>query len=522
MPTVAPVRSGALAFAVALLAACTTLPPQVPRQASYAIPDGSQTTLGRIANRSMHGALPIYSGFRLLPYGPFALQARLALAARAEKSLDVQYYLLQNDATGRVFLRALRDAAVRGVRVRLLLDDFYTAGEDDLLAEFASYPNVEVRLYNPFSAGRDALTTRLLFSIGDFWRIDHRMHNKLFVADNVMSISGGRNIADPYFTLADTASNFVDLDIFAAGPVVKQLSGQFDRYWNDTYAYPLDAIVPLPTESDLAQAKFERDTQPDASTGPLPDTDALGHGPLQVELAKGELALHWASASAHADSPDKAAGINDKTLAGTVTRSIEDAITQARSEIIIASPYLVPGKRGMRLIAEARARGVRVVLITNSLAATDEPIVEIGYRRFRKKLLEQGVEIYELSPTLSTERADIEDFRSALGRLHAKVWVIDHRRLFVGSMNLDARSAHINTETGIIVNSPELAGEVIQLLGDDLKTSAYEVRLGPQHQVQWVTHINGRETVYDTEPGVALSLQLELLLLSPLAPEELM
>ena len=522
MPWIRSFHAGVCALAIVFFAGCTTLPPQVPRQASYAIGDGSTTTLGQIASRSAQGAAPGLSGFRLLPYGPFALQARLALAARAEKSLDVQYYLLQKDATGRMFLRALRDAAVRGVRVRLLLDDFYTAGEDDLLAEFASYPNVEVRLYNPFGAGRAALSTRLLLSIGAFWRIDHRMHNKLFVVDNVMSISGGRNIADPYFTLADNASNFVDLDIFSAGPIVKKLSAQFDHYWNDAYAYPLSALVSLPTEPDLAQARFEQDTEPAPNAKTLPDTDVLGHDSLETGLGKGQLSLTWAHATAYADSPEKAAGINDKTLSGTVTRSIEDAITHARSEVIIATPYLVPGKRGMRLIAQARARGVRVILITNSLAATDEPIVEIGYRHFRKPLLEQGVEIYELSPTLSTRRADIEDFRSALGRLHAKVWVIDQRRVFVGSMNLDARSAHINTETGIIVDSPELAAQVVQLLHTDLKSSAYQVRLGPNHHLQWVTYVKGHETVHNNEPGVSPTLQLELLLLSPLAPEELM
>ncbi|MGA2550638.1 MAG: phospholipase D family protein [Burkholderiaceae bacterium] len=499
------------------LGACGTLP-VVERQASKAIP-GDSTALGKAASTALDDSGQ--SGFRLLPNGGFALDARLVLANQAQQTLDAQYYLVQDDVTGREFLRGLRDAALRGVRVRLLLDDLYTAGEDELLSDLSATPNVQVRLYNPFTAGRAALWSRLLLSIGDFDRINHRMHNKLFIADDSIAISGGRNIADAYFARAENSDNFVDLDILSAGPVVQRLSEVFDRYWNDANVIPLEAIVGRTEPQKDAQARFDQLTAPQAQPQPLAHADLLGYGRLADELSQGRLKLQIAPARVLADSPEKADGQNDHSLDGTVVRTVEDAITQARSEIVIASPYVVPGKLGMRKIREARARGVHVVIITNSLAATDEPIVQIGYAHYRKEMLEMGVEIHELSPTLATQRAHLADFRSILGRLHAKIWVIDQSRVFVGSMNLDRRSAHLNTETGLIIESPPLAAEIARLLRNDLLQSAYRVELVDGH-IQWSGFEQGKEVHYSDEPGVSAALKLELELISPLAPDSLM
>lgn len=499
---------------------CSTTLPDFPRTPSHAL-SSSGTQLAALAAHSIDQGDE--SGFRLLPYGAFALDARLVLADTAQRSIDAQYYLIANDSTGHQFLRALSDAARRGVRVRLLVDDFFTSDEDSLLTDLATVPNVQVRLYNPFTAGRQALATRILFSLGDFWQLDHRMHNKLYIADGAMAISGGRNIADAYFTRAQNDDNFVDLDVLSAGPVVTRLERIFDAYWNDTYSVPIEDVMKLPQDVAAAQAQFEEKTRPQSSATPKPDEkDALGYQRLSTELKTGHLALHLAPAIVLADPPSKPDGVDDDSLQGTVTHSVEDALKQAQSEVIIASPYVVPGPSGMQSIRAARARGVHVVVITNSLAATDEPIVQVGYAHYRREMLQAGVEIFELSTTLATRRADLDDFRSVLGRLHAKTWVIDRKRVFIGSMNLDERSAHINTEMGLLIASPDLSAEVIKLLQNDLVKNSYQVRLDSSGHLEWVSHQDHQDVVLHSEPDVGLRLKLELLLLAPLAPEKLL
>ena len=222
------------------LSACGTLPTQVDRPYSSAQQPSADSPLVRIAQDS--SPAPTMTGFRLMPLGFYSLDARIQLARRARHSLDVQYYLIQDDRTGRLFMRNLRDAALRGVRVRLLVDDLYTAGADPMFLGLAAFPNVEVRLFNPFCCARQSIVSKYVASIGEFNRLNHRMHNKLFVADGVVAVMGGRNIADEYFARSATA-NFVDMDVFMVGPVVRQLASIFDVYWNSPQAYPVEAIL---------------------------------------------------------------------------------------------------------------------------------------------------------------------------------------------------------------------------------------------------------------------------------------
>lgn len=502
------------------LSGCASLPDHVARVPSKA-EDGSGTALGDIVNHVLPGdPLLTVSGFRLLPTGNFALDARLALAARAERTLDVQYYLIANDGTGKQFFAALRDAAKRGVRIRLLVDDLYTVGEDALLLGLASYPNVEIRLFNPIPVGRVSITTRLLLSMGELARVNRRMHNKLFIADNSMSISGGRNIADEYFTRAGTNS-FVDLDVLSVGPVVTTLSSVFDVYWNSDVVYPLESIVTPPTDRAAARHAFDENVKSAAAPVPLAKTDTLDHRPVSDDLARNDMELHQAIADVLADSPQKAAGLNSDTIQGTVTWQIDDAIADARSEILIVSPYLVPGQRAMREIRDAILRGVKVTVVTNSLAASDVPLVYVGYRRDRLKLLEIGVKIYELSEAVVSEHVKLGDFRSQLGHLHAKAVMIDGRRVFVGSMNMDGRSAHENTETGLILESQTFAAEVKALVDRDIIEGSYEVRLKDDHPI-WLTTIGSREVVLTEEPEVSAFEKIYLDMLAPFAPEVLL
>jgi phosphatidylserine/phosphatidylglycerophosphate/cardiolipin synthase-like enzyme len=502
------------------LAGCASLPTHVDRVPSQA-KDGSGTALGAIVNRVLPGdPLLTVSGFRLLPTGAYALDARMALAERAERTLDVQYYLIANDSTGKQFLAALRDAAKRGVRVRLLLDDFYTAGEDGFLSGLADYPNVEIRLFNPLPAGRGMMATRILSSLGDLPRINRRMHNKLFIADNRISISGGRNIADGYFTHSGTDS-FLDLDLLSAGPVVKTLSAVFDTYWNSDVVYPFKSIVEPPADHAAARAAFDTDVADAATPAPLASTDALGHRPVSSDLQSGDMELHQAIAQVLADPPQKAMGLDADTIQGTVSWHVDDAFGAAKSELLIVSPYFVPGKLGMREIRDAVARGVKVTVVTNSLAATDVPLVYVGYRRDRLELLKLGVKIYELSEAEVSEHVRLGDFRSQLGHLHIKTVVIDGHLVFVGSMNMDERSAHENTETGVILESQTFASEVKNLIDGHITARSYEVRLQDGHLI-WVINTEGQEKVLTDEPDVSMFEKIYLDVLAPFAPEKLL
>lgn len=516
---------GAVLVAVLLfaLSGCGSLP-QVNRTAKHvdAIPLSTSTTLGRIADS--YRPAPDQSGFRLMPLGKFSLDTRVQLARRAEVSLDVQYYHLENDESGRWLLRALRDAAQRGVRVRLLIDDYYTSGVDELFLSLAAHPNVEVRLFNPFCCARSqGQLTRFVASIGDIKRVNHRMHNKLFVADGAMAVIGGRNVANEYFLRNNMGQNFIDVDAFVVGWVVPPLQGLFDRYWNADAVYPLEAFARTAlTPAELRQ-KFEEWTGPELTPPPpaLPRTDILGYGPIAEDLDSGRLGLIWGEAYVFADHPDKpfdgeTGGEIEET---SVTYNFFEALRKAQKEVVISSPYLVPGKEGMALFTDLRSRGVAVTAMTNSLGATDEPLVHIGYTAYRDSMLALGVDLYEVSGSRVKRNRRDNLFGASLGRLHAKLAVVDRKVLFVGSMNLDPRSATINTELGAVINSPKLAREMIRIIDIDRLQSAYRLRLSANGQwCEWLGIEDGQEVVLTEEPDSSLWLRIKLMLLRPLVP----
>ena len=521
------IRAWLLVLGALLLGGCAGLPPRPALPASHAINEVADTRLARILDTATPPPQRGMSGFRLLPVGETAFNARIALARRAEKSIDVQYYLIQNDDIGRQFLRELRDAAVRGVRVRLLVDDLYAGGEDELFAGLAAYPNVELRVFNPLPVRAGGFKTRLLFSLHQFDRINHRMHNKLFIADNSFAVSGGRNIANEYF-MRSAAANFIDLDVLSSGPVVRELSDAFDRYWNSEQVFPIASMVSasLAMESgDALRARFDalvRDAPPQLIE---PERDVLGHLPVAQQLDSGTLSQTFAPVRVFADTPDKVAGVNSTNVDQTVTAQTLALFATARESVEIVSPYFIPGPKGVAMMQHATASGGQVVLVTNSIGATDEPLVHDRYTRYRLAMLQAGVRIYELSPTLSSRSGRLGNFGRSTGRLHAKAAVIDQRLLFIGSMNLDARSARANTEIGLVIESPELieaaSGTLFRRL---LASGAYELRLAPDRQhIEWIeTREDGTSVVHAQEPDHAWLLRLKLWLLAPLVGEELL
>lgn len=515
--------AAALAFA-GVLVGCSTLP-AVDRGAiaSEAIPLSTETTLGRIAQGSQPA--PELSGFRLMPLGLFSLDTRVQLAKRAEVSLDVQYYHFADDETGRWLLRALRDAAERGVRVRLLLDDLYTGGQDTYWLAFAAHKNVEVRLFNPFARARGrGQAGRFLAGLDEWGRINHRMHNKLFIADGAMAVIGGRNVANEYY-LRGAAENFVDVDAFTVGWIVPPLQYHFDRYWNSAAVYPLTAVASSSLSPETLRERFERETGPATTPPPaeLPSNDILGYGPIADDLDGGRLGLTWGEAIVFADHPDKPfdGSVGGEPLDTSVTYNLFEVIRQAKKEVVLSSPYFVPGEYSLQMLRDLRAKSVSVSVMTNSLAATDEPLVHIGYAAHREEMLQMGVELYELS----TSRVKNNDrpflFGKSLGRLHAKLAVIDRAGLFIGSMNLDPRSASINTELGAVVFSPQLAKELLRVIDVDRLYSSYRVRLKAGGRgLEWISNDGDKEVILSEEPDSTPWLRIKSWLLAPFVPVE--
>ena len=520
----------AAAGLIALTQGCASLPPPpTDLEVTSAIPASTGTVLGRHAARDVAAAGDSGgSGFRPLPISTFSMDARLTLARNAQQSLDLQYYLLQNDVTGHKLLRAVRDASQRGVRVRVLVDDLYTDQSDRMLLALAAYPNVQVRLFNPFPAGRDFSATRWAFSLMDFARVNHRMHNKMFIADGAFAVAGGRNIANEYF-FHDQSANFIDFDLLVAGDAVPRMQTIFDTYWNSPRVYPLHSIEVSREAPQALQEAFEQLTADADSAYPTPpanEPDVLGYLPLSADLQRqAPLEMLYGRADVFADSPEKVTGRSETgTDSTTVTSRVLTAMGEARSEVVLCSPYFVPGKAGMAKLSDMRSAGVRVSLLTNSLAANDEPFASAAYARYRAPMLKLGIGIDEVSSKeLARNGRAAMALRGSIGRSHAKLLVLDRRISFVGSMNMDLRSSRENTEVGLLIDSPALARSILLLIEDVRSVGTYHLRLAdPGEGLQWVSTQQGIEEVHDSEPEVETGTRVKTLLLSPLVSEGLL
>ena len=478
-----------------LMASCASLPPLEGRTATTALADTAGTRLGRAVAADV-AANPGKTGIHALPEGHAAFAARVVLAAAAEKSIDAQYYIWHGDQVGYLLFEALWQAAERGVRVRLLLDDLNTGGLDPTIAALDAHPNIEVRLYNPL-VQRGA---RALNFLTDFTRVNRRMHNKSFTVDNQVSVVGGRNIANEYFG-AGSGVVYADLDVIAVGAAVREVSKEFDLYWNSPSAYPAASFVDT---SGLDGADLEARF---ASTRADPESVAFLEAARTTSLVRDllgrQLALEWTLAEAVYDDPAKTL---DTTARTDVLLFPELVRTIGRPEksFDLVSPYFVPGDEGTAGLVALAGKGVNVRVLTNSLASSEANVVFAGYAKRREDLLRAGIQLYEMKTTAAPEEREkkVKFGSSSSAALHAKTFAVDRRRVFVGSFNFDPRSARLNTEMGLVIDSPMLAQQLAERFDTAAPLVAYEVRLGPDgRSLEWIERTAAGETRYDTEPG---------------------
>ncbi|OJA71737.1 phospholipase [Burkholderia ubonensis] len=499
-------RALAVCALLSLVAACATHPSAttLERTVSHALPADAATPL-RDALAAPVAARPGESGFRLLADGAAALQMRIALARAATRTLDMQYYIATEDTTGKLLLGAALYAADRGVRVRMLVDDLNFRDIDRVMAALNTHPNIEIRVFNPFGASqRDVMQRTAVF----FTRIDRftrRMHNKAMIADNQVAIVGGRNLGDEYFSASPTLQ-FRDLDVLAAGPVTHDISASFDAYWASGSSYPLRVLnhqtfdpKELDAMRDELRAHWRENAEP-YNAKPLNAT------PLAQQIARGELGLVWAPAEFEADAPDKVAQPTDDYVSPPMRR-LAELIRAAQQEFLAFSPYFVPHDAGVKILGDTTARGVRVAILTNSLAATDAVAVQAGYGPYRVPLLRHGVELYEYKARPGRPRLLGSRSRASL---HAKAYVIDRKILVIGSMNLDPRSTHLNTELALVIHSPALAQQVATIFARATQPDeSYRVQLaalsGPgASELTWIGTDEGVLRTYHVDPYAGL------------------
>jgi putative cardiolipin synthase len=479
---------------VTLTSACATPSFDAPKTESRAFTDTGGTRLGETDER-LTAQHPGKSAFLLQNDGIDALATRILLSARAERSIDAQYYLISDDVTSFLFLDALLSAADRGIRVRLLLDDILTSGYDRGMAALNAHPNVEIRLFNPFFRRN----WRILEGMTGFKRVNRRMHNKSFTVDNLITIIGGRNIGAEYFAAREDM-NFGDLDVVGFGPVVRDVSRMFDRYWNDELALPVTAVIDPPEDPDSELEAFrERVGLAKDEIKTTPYAEALTQN-IDDVIALDKHDFTWAPWELVYDDPEKARTDELADAAASIRTPLVESLQAAREALLIVSPYFVPNKKTIKGIQELIDRGIEITVVTNSLAATNHAVVHSGYGPSRKPLLKMGVEIWEVKPDSFVSGTNEAGVEGAIGALHTKGFVVDRKELFVGSFNWDPRSAYINTELGIIIESPEIAGVAVDRARARLPEVAYRVVLTEQGDLAWIESSGDTPVIYTKEP----------------------
>ncbi len=487
-----------LSACLLLVSCATTIPTDYERPVSTSLADPAETELGRLFQPEI-AAHPGDSGVLLVPTGEWGFRARAGLSNQAEKTIDVQYYIWEDDASGRILAERILRAADRGVRVRMLLDHITVGNRDFSLARMDRHPNVEIRLFNPFM-NRGFRVLELLFSLE---RLKYRMHNKAFIVDNAVAVVGGRNIGDNYFGI-DAAENFRDLDLAMVGPVVQDVSSSFDTYWNSEVAVPVSVVIEERfTEEDLQarQADLYRWVA-ELKDFPYPIGTTSDSVMDRLEKLRGDII--WAPAEVLYDEPDKLEGENEDVMDHLIELG-----QNKESELLVESAYVIPGADNVERVRLNKERGIRQRLLTNSLATNDVAAAHAGYAKYRRDLISNGLEVYEL-------RADAESVKRSwsllAGRsrasLHTKAGVVDRRIVAIGSFNIDPRSTALNTEIVILVDSSELAAQVIDFMDDGVRPeNSYRVMLETDaetggERLVWITETDGVESRYYSEPEV--------------------
>ena len=478
------------------LSCCAAVPTDIERTHTTAF-DQPQTTRAGKLFADLISRHPGESGFMLLAEGEDAFMMRSAMAVSAEQTLDVQYYIWEDDDIGRILVSHLLTAADRGVRVRLLLDDIHTDGKDFDIARMDSHPNIEIRLFNPF-LNRN---WRSLDWLVDSSRINHRMHNKVFVMDNAMAIVGGRNIGDDYFGI-HSVKNFRDLDLLSVGPVVQEISSSFDEFWNSEWSIPAAVLVTDPVSEQTARDMFEALQQQVSGITEFPFTIKLDEQDFETRLQNVGARLIWADYQVMYDKPDKVSTDNQQGIAP----HLRQLVNELQQEVAIESAYFIPGTQFREVIADLRQRGVRIKVLTNSLASNDVIAAHAGYAATRTQLLKQGVELFELRPDAQAERRRWSIAASSQSNLHSKLIVFDRQIVVVGTFNLDPRSANINTEIALVVHSPVLAAQLQSIIEDGMRPeNSYRLLLDEKdEQLRWLSEHHGEELRYTTEPEASL------------------
>ena len=490
------------------------LPTLEGRSVSTALLDTADTRLGR-SIAPLVEAHPGLSGIYPLPDSRDAFAARARLAEVAERTLDVQYYIWEKDMTGTLLVEALRAAADRGVRVRFLLDDNTTQELDPLLTALDSHPNIEVRLFNPFVIRKPRIGY-----LTDFSRANRRMHNKSFTADNQATIIGGRNVGDEYFGAAESLL-FVDLDVIAVGPIVTEVSKDFDRYWACDSSYPLDRIVHPVDPAGVAEITSAA-TRVERDPAALTYTSAIRDSPFVGVVVERRLDFEWAVARMVSDDPAK--GLGQAPPDKLFHEQLREVIGDPVSNLELVAAYWVPGETGMERFCSMAERGVKIKVLTNSLEAADGPWVYSGFAKRRQRLLEDGITLYEMR-RLSPPKDDNQrggPLGSSGSSLHAKTFSVDRSRFFVGSFNFDPRSRKLNTELGFVIDSPVLAQRIGAAFHDSIPANSYEVRLTDSGELYWIERRGDELVRHDKEPGSSWWLRAAVWFLSLLPIEWLL
>jgi cardiolipin synthase C len=504
---------------------CATLGPgaDFPKTASAALAHPEDTRLGRpfASAAHEHGG---NSAFRIITSGVDGLVTRVQMIDAAERTLDLQYFIFRGDEAGRLVIDALLRASGRGVRVRVLIDDGSTIAGDEKIIALDGHPEIEIRVFNPFAYrghGRLLRAAEFLLSAS---RLDYRMHNKLLVVDNSLVLIGGRNIGNQYFQI-DPATQFADDDVFAAGPIAARISATFDEYWNSGFAIPAAA---LSRKKRPAAAHPDRRVRAGVELAPLGSGGSdyitrVATGEPLAGMISGRLPLVWAHAQVVCDSPDKKRVENGALRGHLMSQTVAATAATVQSELLMVTPYFIPAAEDVQLLNDLRQRNVRVRILTNSLEGTPDVIAESGYAHYRVPMLEHGVELYEIRSLLGNTRGSGQTAKvSRYGNyaLHAKLLVFDRNKVFIGSMNYDQRSKHLNTEIGLIVDSPELAHqtavrfEAMTQLENSYALVLLPTSAGVPPRLAWKTREEGKPVEYVQEPARSAWQRLKMRSLS--------
>ncbi len=485
-----------------LLSGCASLPDNSHRSESFAYTDTQNTRYG-MAQQHAKRAHPGKSGFLLLKDGLDAYVARTILARDAERSIDVQYYMIHDDLVGDLFVHELLKAADRGVRVRILVDDIDLQGRTFKASTLDTHSNIEVRIFNPFSRKM----SRTLQFITRFGSVTRRMHNKSFTVDNQASILGGRNIGNEYFD-ADPDLAFSDLDVLTIGPVVKEVSESFDLYWNHQLAYPASLLSSsLPSEEEITLGRKKLDDFV-AHQQNSDYAKALAGSEMARNYRDGKLNFTWGDAVIVADHPDKFIADRSETHL-FLSADLGLFFKNIKQELIIFSPYFVPGKTGAEGLIRMSERGVRIRILTNSLASTDVTAVHAGYARYRRELLRAGIELYEMNNKLTRKQRKEKKGHggSSKASLHAKSFIFDGDKVFIGSFNLDPRSHTENSEIGMVMTSPTVANGMQKWFDQNIDKIAFRLELQQNstggEQIIWHGLKDGQKHTFTSEPNVS-------------------